>query len=143
MTTIKKQVERIQQNQENDKELEKQLKSLLNDHKDLIDAGLKHNLSAANTIDGYIIKITPQKRYTIKTTPQKQDNDNYNIYEIIIEEHFKTRDPLCYFKAIVKKEPIVTAFGENQFDIYCNIKENNQRLDNRQIIDFITQTFGF
>ena len=143
MSTIKEQVEHIRQNQENNKELKKQLKNILTDHKDLIDAGLKHNLSATNTIDGYIIKITPQKRYIIKTTPQKQDNDNYNIYEIIIEEHFKTRDPLCYFKALVKKEPIVTAFGENQFDIYCSIQENNQRLDHRQIIDFITKTFGF
>ena len=133
MPTIKEQVERIRQNQENDKELEKQLKNIFTDHKDLIDTGLKHNLSAANTIDGYIIKITPQK----------QNNDNYNTYEIIIEEHFKTRDPLCYLKAIVKKEPIVTAFDEKQFDIYCTIQENNQRLDHRQIIDFITQTVGF
>ena len=132
MPTIKEQVERIRQNQENDKELEKQIKNILIDHKDLIDTGLKHNLSAANTIEGYIIKITPQK----------QDSDDYNIYEIIIEEHFKTRDPLRYLKAIVKKEPIVTTFDEKQFDIYCNIKENNQRLDHRQIIDFITQTFG-
>ena len=133
MPTLKEQIDLIQQNQENNKKLEKQIKNILNDPKDLIDIGLKHNLSAANTIDGYIIKITPQK----------QNSNNHNAYEIIIEEHFKTRDPLCYFKAIVKKEPIVTAFGENQFDIYCNIKENNQRLDNRQIIDFITQTFGF
>ena len=133
MPTIKEQVERIRQNQENDKELEKQIKNILIDHKDLIDTGLKHNLSAADAIDGYIIKITPQK----------QDSDDYNIYEIIIEEHFKTRDPLRYFKAIVKKEPIVTTFDEKQFDIYCNIQENNQHLDHRQIIDFITQTFGF
>lgn len=133
MSTIKEQVERIHQNQENNKDLEKQLKNILIDHKDLIDTGLKHNLSAANTIDGYIIKITPQKL----------SSNNYNVYEIIIEEHFKTRDPLRYFKAIVKKEPIVTTFDEKQFDIYCNIKENNKRLDNRQIIDFIIQTFGF
>lgn len=133
MPTIKEQVERIRQNQENNKELEKQIKNILNDHKDLIDTGLKHNLSAANTIDDYIIKITPQK----------QDSDDYNVYEIIIEEHFKTRDPLRYFKIIVKKESIVTAFSENQFDIHCDIQENNQRLDHRQIIDFITQTFGF
>jgi hypothetical protein len=132
MPTIKEQVERIRQNQENDNELEKQIKNILIDHKDLIDTGLKHNLSAANPIDGYIIKITPQK----------QNSDDYNIYEIIIEEHFKTRDPLRYFKIIVKKEPIVTTAGESQFDIYCNIKENNQRLDHRQIIDFLTQTFG-
>lgn len=132
MSTIKEQVERIRQNQENDKELEKQLKNILIDHKNLIDTGLKHNLSAANAIDGYIIKITPHKR----------NSNEYNTYEIIIEEHFKTRDPLCYIKAIVKKEPIVTAFDEKQFDIYCTIQENNQRLDHRQIIDFITQTFG-
>lgn len=142
MPTIKEQIDFIQQNQEKNKELEKQLKNILINHKNLIDTGLKHNLSAAKTIDGYFIKITPQKRYTIKTTPQKQDSDDYSIYEIIIEEHFKTRDPLCYFKAIVKKEPIVTTFSENQFDIYCNIQENNQRLDHRQIIDYITQTFG-
>ena len=132
MPTIKEQVERIRQNQENDKELEKQIKNILNDHKDLIDTGLKHNLSVANTINGYIIKITPQK----------QNSNDHNIYEIIIEEHFKTRDPLCYLKAIVKKEPIVTAFDEKQFDIYCTIQENNQRLDHRQIIDYITKTFG-
>lgn len=128
----KEQVERIRQNQENDKKLEKQIKNIFTDHKDRIDTGLKHNLSAANTINGYIIKITPQK----------QNSNDHNTYEIIIEEHFKTRDPLCYFKAIIKKEPIVTTFDEKQFDIYCNIKENNQRLDHRQIIDFITQTFG-
>lgn len=133
MSTIKEQVERIRQNQENDEELEKQLKNIFTDHKDLIDTGLKHNLSAAKAIDSYIIKITPQKL----------SSNEYNIYEIIIEEHFKTRDPLCYLKAIVKKEPIVTAFDEKQFDIYCTIQENNQRLDHRQIIDFITQTFGF
>lgn len=133
MPTLKEQIDLIQQNQENNKELEKQIKNILNDHKDLIDIGLKHNLSAANTIDGYIIKITPQK----------QNSNNHNAYEIIIEEPFKSREPLRYVKAIVKKEPIVTAFDEKQFDIYCTIQENNQRLDHRQIIDFITQTFGF
>lgn len=143
MPTIKEQIDLIQQNKEDNKQLENELQNILINHKDLIDTGLKHNLSAAKTIDGYIIKITPQKRYTIKTTPQKQDSDDYSIYEIIIEEHFKTRDPLCYFKIIVKKEPIVTAFDEKEFDIYCTIQENNQRLDHRQIIDFITQTFGF
>lgn len=133
MPTIKEQIDLIQQNQENNKELEKQIKNILNDHKDLIDIGLKHNLSATNAIDDYIIKITPQK----------QDSDDYSAYEIIIEEHFKTRDPLCYFKIIVKKVPIVTAFDEKEFDIYCTIQENNQRLDNRQIIEYITKTFGF
>lgn len=133
MPTLKEQIDLIQQNQENNKELEKQIKNILNDHKDLIDIGLKHNLSAANTIDGYIIKITPQK----------QNSNNHNAYEIIIEEPFKSREPLRYVKAIVKKEPIVTAFDEKQFDIYCTIQKNNQRLDHRQIIDFITQTFGF
>lgn len=132
MPTLKEQIDLIQQNQKNNKELEKQIKNILNDHKDLIDIGLKHNLSAANTIDGYIIKITPQK----------QNSNNHNAYEIIIEEPFKSREPLRYVKAIVKKEPIVTAFDEKQFDIYCTIQENNQRLDHRQIIDFITQTFG-
>ena len=132
MSTIKEQVEHIQQNQKNNKDLEKELKNILDNHKDIINTGLKHNLSAANTIDGYIIKITPQK----------QNNNDYNVYEIIIEEHFKTRDPLCYFKAIVKKEPIVTTTSEKKCDIYCDIQENNQRLDHRQIIDFITQTFG-
>lgn len=133
MSTIKEQVERIRQNQENDKELEKQIKNILIDHKDLIDTGLKHNLSAANAIDGYIIKITPHKR----------NSNEYNTYEIIIEEHFKFRDPLCYVKAIIKKEPIVTTSSEKECNIYCDIQENNQRLDHRQIIDFITQTFGF
>ena len=132
MPTLKEQIDLIQQNQENNKELEKQIKNILNDHKDLIDIGLKHNLSAANTIDGYIIKITPQK----------QNSNNHNAYEIIIEEPFKSREPLRYVKAIVKKEPIVTTFDEKQFDIYCTIQENNQRLDHRQIIDFITQTVG-
>lgn len=132
MPTIKEQVERIRQNQENNKELEKQLKNILINHKNLIDTGLKHNLSAANAIDGYIIKITPHKR----------NSNEYNTYEIIIEEHFKFRDPLCYFKAIIKKEPIVTAFDEKQFDIYCTIQENNQRLDHHQITDYITKTFG-
>lgn len=133
MPTLKEQIDLIQQNQENNKELKKQIKNILNDHKDLIDIGLKHNLSAANTIDGYIIKITPQK----------QNSNNHNTYEIIIEEHFKFRDPLCYFKAIIKKEPIVTTSSEKECDIHCDIQENNQRLDHRQIIDFITQTFGF
>lgn len=133
MVTIKEQVEHIRQNQENDKELEKQLKNIFIDHKDLIDTGLKHNLSAAKTIDGYTIKITPQK----------QNSNNHNAYEIIIEEHFKTREPLRYLKAIIKKVPIVTAFNEKEFNIYCTIQENNQRLDHRQIIDYIAQTFGF
>lgn len=143
MPTIKEQIDFIQQDQEKNKQLEKELQNILSNHKDIIDTGLKHNLSATKTIDGYIIKITPQKRYTIKTTPQKQDSDDYSIYEIIIEEHFKTREPLRYLKAIIKKVPIVTAFDEKEFDIYCTIQENNQRLDHRQIIDFITQTFGF
>ena len=133
MPTIKEQIEHIQQNQKNNKELEKQIKNILNDHKDLIDTSLKHNLSAANTIDGYIIKITPQK----------QNSDDYNTYKIIIEEHFKTRDPLRYLNAIIKKEPIITAFSEQDCDIYCDIQENNQRLDHRQIIEYITKTFGF
>lgn len=143
MPTIKEQIDLIQQSQEKNEQLEKKLQDILTNHKDLINTSLKHNLSAVKTIDGYFIKITPQKRYTIKTTPQKQDSDDYSIYEIIIEEHFKTRDPLCYFKMIVKKEPKAVMFDDKLLNIRCTIQENNQRLDNRQIIDFITQTFGF
>lgn len=132
MPTLKEQIDLIQQNQENNKELEKQIKNILNDHKDLIDIGLKHNLSAANTIDGYIIKITPQK----------QNSNNHNAYEIIIEEPFKSREPLRYVKAIVKKEPKGISLDDKILNIRCDIQENNQRLDHRQIIDFITQTVG-
>lgn len=135
MPTIKEQIDLIQQNKEDNKQLENELQDILYEQQDLISAGLENNLSATNSIDGYTIKMAPKN---VKHNPF----NSCNAYEIIIEEHFKTRDPLCYLKAIVKKEPIVTAFDEKQFDIYCTIQENNQRLDHRQIIDFITQTFG-
>lgn len=65
-----------------------------------------------------------------------------NAYEIIIEEPFKSREPLRYVKAIVKKEPKGISLDDKILNIRCDIQENNQRLDHRQIIDFITQTFG-
>ena len=65
-----------------------------------------------------------------------------NAYEIIIEEPFKSREPLRYVKAIVKKEPKGISLDDKILNIHCTIQENNQRLDHRQIIDYITQTFG-
>ena len=135
MPTIKEQIDLIQQNKEDNKQLENELQDILYEQQDLINTGLENNLSATNSIDGYTIKMTPKN---VKHNPFNK----CNAYEIIIEEPFKSREPLRYVKAIVKKEPIVTAFDEKQFDIYCTIQENNQRLDHRQIIDFITQTFG-
>lgn len=136
MPTIKEQIDLIQQNKENNKQLENELQDILYEHQNLITTGLENNLSATNSIDGYTIKMTPK---SVKHNPF----DSYNAYEIIIEEHFKTRDPLCYLKTIIKKEPIVTTFSEKECDIYCTIQENNQRLDHRQIINYITKTFGF
>ena len=135
MPTIKEQVERIQQNQEENEQLKNELRNILYEHQDLISTGLENNLSATNSIDGYIIKMTPQNT---KHNPF----NGYNAYEIIIEEPFKSRDPLRYVKAIVKKVPKVFIDDGKLLNIRCTIQENNQRLDNRQIIDFITQTFG-
>jgi hypothetical protein len=49
---------------------------------------------------------------------------------------------LHYVKAIVKKEPKSISLDDKILNIHCDIQENNQRLDHRQIINFITQTFG-
>lgn len=136
MSTIKEQVERIRQNQEENEQLEKELHDILYKQQDLINTGLKNGLSATTSIDGYTIKMTPQN---VKHNPY----NSYNAYEIIIEEPFKSRDPLRYIKAIVKKEPKVVLDDGKLFNILCTIQENDQRLDHRQIIDFITQTFGF
>ena len=136
MPTIKEQVERIRQNQEENEQLKNELRNILYEHQDLISTGLENNLSATNSIDDYIIKMTPQNT---KHNPF----NGYNAYEIIIEEPFKSREPLRYVKAIVKKEPKSISLDDKILNIHCDIQENNQRLDHRQIIDFITQTFGF
>lgn len=135
MPTIKEQIDRIQQDQEKNKQLEKELQDILYKQQDLISAGLENNLSATNSIDDYTIKMTPKN---VKHNPF----NSYNAYEIIIEEPFKSREPLRYVKAIVKKEPKGISPDDKILNIRCDIQENNQRLDNRQIIDFITQTFG-
>lgn len=135
MPTIKEQIDLIQQNKEDNKQLENELQDILYEHQDLINTGLENNLSATNSIDGYIIKMTPQNT---KHNPF----NSYNAYEIIIEEPFKSREPLRYVKAIVKKEPKGISLDNKILNIHCDIQENNQRLDNRQIIDYITQTFG-
>lgn len=136
MPTIKEQIDLIQQDQEKNKQLEKELQDILYEHQDLISTGLENNLSATNSIDGYTIKMTPKN---VKHNPF----NSCNAYEIIIEEPFKSREPLRYVKAIVKKEPKGISLDDKILIIRCTIQENNQRLDRRQIIDFITQTFGF
>lgn len=136
MSTLKEQLDFIQQNQEENKQIEKELQDILYKQQDLITTGLKNGLSATNSIDGYTIKMTPQN---VKHNPY----NSYNAYEIIIEEPFKSRDPLRYVKAIVKKEPKVVLDDGKLLDIKCTIQENNQRLDHRQIIEYITKTFGF
>lgn len=135
MSTLKEQLDFIQQNQEKNKQIEKELQDILYEHQNLISTGLENNLSATNSIDGYTIKMTPKN---VKHNPF----NNCNTYEIIIEEPFKSREPLRYVKAIVKKEPKGISLDDKILNIHCNIQENNQRLDHRQIIDFITQTFG-
>lgn len=136
MPTIKEQIDRIQQNQEENEQLKNELRNTLYEHQDLISTGLEKNLSATNSIDGYTIKMTPKN---VKHNPF----NSCNAYEIIIEEPFKSREPLRYVKAIVKKEPKGISLDDKILNIHCDIQENNQRLDHRQIIDFITQTFGF
>lgn len=136
MPTIKEQIDLIQQSQEENEQLEKELQDILYRQQDLISAGLENNLSATNSIDGYTIKMTPKN---VKHNPFNK----CNAYEIIIEESFKSREPLRYVKAIVKKEPKAVMFDDKLLDIRCTIQENNQRLDSRQIINYITQTFGF
>ena len=135
MPTIKEQVERIRQNQEENEQLKNELRNILYEHQDLISTGLENNLSATNSIDGYTIKMTPKN---VKHNPF----NSCNAYEIIIEEPFKSREPLRYVKAIVKKEPKGISLDDKILNIRCTIQENNQRLDHRQIIDYITQTFG-
>ena len=135
MSTIKEQIDLIQQNKEDNKQLENELQDILYEHQNLITTGLENNLSATNSIDGYTIKMTPK---SVKHNPF----DSYNAYEIIIEEPFKSREPLRYVKAIVKKEPKGVSLDDKILIIRCDIQENNQRLDHCQIIDFITQTFG-
>lgn len=135
MSTIKEQIDRIQQNQEENEQLKNELRNILYEHQNLISTGLENNLSATNSIDGYTIKMTPKN---VKHNPF----NSCNAYEIIIEEPFKSREPLRYVKAIVKKEPKGISLDDKILNIRCDIQENNQRLDHRQIIDFITQTFG-
>lgn len=135
MATIKEQIDFIQQNQEENKQLENELQNILYEHQDLVSAGLENNLSATNSIDGYAIRMTPK---SVKHNPF----NSCNAYEIIIEEPFKSREPLRYVKAIVKKEPKGVSLDDKILIIRCDIQENNQRLDHRQIIDYITQTFG-
>lgn len=136
MSTIKEQIDFIQQNQEENKKLENELQNTLYEHQDLVNAGLENNLSATNSIDGYAIRMTPK---SVKHNPF----NSCNAYEIIIEESFKSREPLRYVKAIVKKEPKGVSLDDKILIIRCDIQENNQRLDHRQIIEYITKTFGF
>ena len=135
MSTIKEQIDFIQQDQEKNEQLKNELRNILYEHQDLISTGLENNLSATNSIDGYTIKMTPKN---VKHNPF----NSCNAYEIIIEEPFKSREPLRYVKAIVKKEPKGISLDDKILNIRCTIQENNQRLDHRQIIDYITQTFG-
>jgi hypothetical protein len=135
MATLKEQIDLIQQNQEENEQLEKELQNILYKQQDLISTGLENNLSATKSIDGYTIKMTPEN---IKHNPFNK----CNAYEIIIEEPFKTREPLRYVKAITKIEPKAVSDDDKLLNIRCTIQENNQRLDHRQIIDYITQTFG-
>ena len=135
MPTIKEQIDRIQQNQEENEQLKNELRNILYEHQDLISTGLENNLSATKSIDGYTIKMTPKN---VKHNPF----NSCNAYEIIIEEPFKSREPLRYVKAIVKKEPKGISLDDKILNIRCTIQENNQHLDHRQIIDYITQTFG-
>ena len=51
MSTIKEQIDFIQQNQEENKQLENELQNILYEHQDLVSAGLENNLSATNSID--------------------------------------------------------------------------------------------
>lgn len=130
MPTIKEQIEHIRQNQEDNNQLEKQLQPILHKHRDLINTGISYNVSTVKTINGYDISILPKKL----------KSNSYNSYEISITEPLKRRDPICYFKAIIKNEATT---DPQTFDIYCHIQKNNKRLSHCQIIDFITQTFGF
>lgn len=136
MATLKEQIDLIQQNQEENEQLEKELHDILYKQQDLISTGLENNLSATNSIDGYTIKMTPK---SVKHNPFNK----CNAYEIIIEEPFKSRDPLRYAKAIIKIEPKAVIDDGKLLNIRCTIQENNQRLDHRQIIEYITKTFGF
>ena len=76
MTTLKEQIDLIQQDQEENEQLKNELRNILYEHQDLISTGLENNLSATNSIDGYIIKMTPQNT---KHNPF----NSYNAYEII------------------------------------------------------------
>lgn len=129
MATIKEQINVIQKNQKNNNQLEKKLQTHLQKHQDLIITGLKYEVSAVKSINGYSINILPKKL----------KNNITNAYEITITEPLKRRNPICYFKAIIKNE---TTTDPQIFDIHCHIQKNNQRLSHCQIIDFITQTFG-
>ena len=60
MPTIKEQIDLIQQNKEDNKQLENELQDILYEQQDLINTGLENNLSATNSIDGYTIKMTPK-----------------------------------------------------------------------------------
>lgn len=135
MPTLKEQIDLIQQNQEKNEQLEKELQDTLYKQQDLISTGLENNLSATKSIDGYTINMTPKN---VKHNPFNK----CNAYEIIIEEPFKTREPLRYVKTIIKIEPKAVINDDKLLNIRCTIQENNQRLDHRQIIDYITQTFG-
>ena len=124
MPTIKEQLDYLQQNAEETKKLTATLENSANQNADLIIKALEHDLKTKETIDGYLITITPEPK-----SPNR-----YPRYNITIEEPMQTRLPICYFKG---------SFVAIDDEIVCTVDTNNQRLSHGQIEELITKAFGF
>ena len=107
MPTIKEQIDRIQQNQEENEQLKNELRNILYEHQDLISTGLENNLSATNSIDGYTIKMAPKN---VKHNPF----NSCNAYEIIMKNPLNHENLCVMSKPLLKKNqkasPLTTKY---------------------------------
>ena len=152
--TVIEQLQQMTDNNYNPKKLQAELEALFKKPENfkIYQEAIKHNCYL-NTESGAGLNnnVNPQVEQDVKThlkqlvltITDRYEPDKLLHFELVIEEPFKSREPLRYVKAIVKKEPKGISLDDKILNIRCDIQENNQRLDHRQIIDFITQTFGF
>ena len=124
MPTIKEKLDHIKQNVTANRQLAETLETSINHHRIAIAEALYYQLNTTITIDGYTISIIAETK-----SPKHPDR-----YTITIKEPMTTQRAICYIKAF---------FTITDGDISCDIECNNQRLDHRQIEDYITKAFGF
>ena len=124
MPTIKEKLDHVKQLITANRQLAEALENTANHHHIAIAEALYYQLNTTTTIDGYTISIIAETK-----SPKHPDR-----YTITIKEPMTTQRAICHFKAF---------FTLTDGDIVCDINHDSQRLDHRQIEDYITKAFGF